>query len=106
MISQVCPDGQTMSWTLSVMADPVYVTVTPFEIALSDPVAAPAGDELNRANEDTTNAAAATRRVGRRNRDILGLSGSFMVRNGLGRNILTIVGSLIQSSPLPCPPTP
>ena len=91
---------------MSFVVDPVYVTVTPFEIALSYPVAAPAGDELNRANEDTTNAAAATRRVGRRNRDILGLSGSFMVRNGLGRNILTIVGSLIQSSPLPCPPTP
>lgn len=91
---------------MSFVVDPVYVTVTPFEIAVSDPVAAPAGEAPNIANEDTTSAAAATRRVGRSNRDIVSLSGSFMVRNGLGRNTLTIVGLLIQSSALPCLPTP
>ena len=59
---------------MSFVVDPVYVTVTPFEIAVSDPVAAPAGDELNRATEDAARTAAASRREGRSNRDILGLS--------------------------------
>jgi hypothetical protein len=55
---QVCPDDQTRSSTLSFVVDPVYVTVTPVEIAVSDPVAAPAGDELNRATEDARRTAA------------------------------------------------
>ena len=48
--------------------------MTPFEIAVSDPVAATAGDELNRATEDAARTAAASRREGRSNRDSLGLS--------------------------------